>query len=40
VYKRPHENPGIEKQDIHDTGQYPLDFKVNWFGIGVIKGPL
>jgi hypothetical protein len=40
VYNRPHQDPAVEKQDVHATGQYDLDFRVNWFGAGVIKGPL
>lgn len=39
-YQRDHEPPAIVKKDIHPSGEYLLDFKVNFFGIGFIKGPL
>ena len=40
AHKRQHQAPAVAKQGVHDTGQYQLDFKVNWFGTGVLKGPL
>jgi hypothetical protein len=39
-HQRKHEAPAKVKDDIDPTGQYPLDFKVNWLGTGFIKGPL
>jgi hypothetical protein len=42
TYQRPHETPanlGAGRQAPGKRG-YPLDFKVNWFGGGVFKGPL
>lgn len=39
-YQRVYEPPALIKQDVHATGKYLLDFKVNFFGIGFIKGPL
>jgi hypothetical protein len=39
-HQRDYEPPALITKDIHPTGQYDLDFKVNFFGIGVLKGPL
>jgi hypothetical protein len=39
-HQRDHEPPALIKKDVHPTGKYDLDYKVNFFGIGFLKGPL
>jgi len=38
-FARPHQAPKDHGKGTH-SGKYDLDFRVNWFGTGVFKGPL
>jgi hypothetical protein len=38
-FDRPYQSPKEQGRGKH-VGRYALDFKVNWFGTGVFKGPL
>lgn len=38
-FVRPYQAPN-DHGGGHHSGNYDLDFKVNWFGTGVFKGPL
>jgi hypothetical protein len=39
TYQRPHQGPQSLADDTH-SGTYPLDFAVNPFNVGILKGPL
>ena len=40
-YQRDYQLPAVVREGVHPTGQYGLDFSVNWFGTGgLLKGPL